>query len=567
MHQEPSFCVIFFITFLTTINLVFSQTPNSSCVLEIPLAPFGNGSNCIDGNWDGFLKGNCCQPAFDSYLYGLGKRANQTGEIFLNSTQQIGCLPLLRSTEGDVMKCGIEKLSSGGGGCSDYTVTDVVNKLGKKLRTLHENCELLGIDDRSNKACAACKRSWEEMGETEICRFAVLVQLTSSKIGEKKRIKALYTCLGEQSLPIDDQGGKITKKAPSHEGLWIMMGVIGAFIVIVMVTSWILFRKLTKRPVLKGKAASNYSPPKEPSCRKVPIKAICSATDNFSALNFIGQGIAGKVYKGVLPNGQHIAVKQILNDGHMETFVREVRSLSHVRHPNLVTLLGYYEEEEECFLIYELCHNGNLSEWLFDKDKVLSWSQRIEIAIDCARGLRFLHSYPEGCIVHRDIKPTNILLCANFQAKLSDFGLSKVMNLGESFVSSEVRGTFGYVDPEYQKNHHVNSSGDVYSFGIVLLQLLSGQRVINLDSDKAMLIGKMAKFLTRGGNMTEFADPKLDGEFPEEAFELILKLALSCTGIKQQRPSMEQVVVKLEKALDISARMKSIIVDPSFEIY
>ncbi|GMP82818.1 hypothetical protein CsSME_00036962 [Camellia sinensis var. sinensis] len=102
-----------------------------------------------------------------------------------------------------------------------------------------------------------------------------------------------------------------------------------------------------------------------------------------------------KVYKGILSNGQHVAVKHILNDGQMETFVREVRSLSHVRHPNLVALLGHCEGEDECFLVYELCHKGNLS--------------GLEIAVDCARGLWFLHTYPEGAIIHRDIKVGSIL--------------------------------------------------------------------------------------------------------------------------------------------------------------
>lgn len=110
------------------------------------------------------------------------------------------------------------------------------------------------------------------------------------------------------------------------------------------------------------------------------------------------------MYKGILSNGLEVAIKHIINDAYVETFVREVRSLSHVKHPNLVSLLGHVENKNECFLVYELCRNGNLSEWLFGIDRVLSWIQRLEIALGCAKGLWFLHSYPEGRIVHRDIK-------------------------------------------------------------------------------------------------------------------------------------------------------------------
>lgn len=161
------------------------------------------------------------------------------------------------------------------------------------------------------------------------------------------------------------------------------------------------------------------------------------------------------------------------------------------------------------------------------------------------------------------------------------------MDLGQSNVSSEVRGTFGYVDPEYRRNHHVNASGDVYSFGIVLLQIISGRRVINLNSQKPMPLSKMvrnfifstfvknyfksliwlimfhvfalqARALTKGGDITEFADPKLNEEYSVVAFDLVFNLALSCTGLKQQRPGMEQVVSKLEKALDISTQKEPI---------
>ncbi|KAF3431744.1 hypothetical protein FNV43_RR26480 [Rhamnella rubrinervis] len=464
----------------------------------------------------------------------------------------------MKSAEEDVLGCGIEKLTSGASSCSDYTIIDVVNNLGNTLKRFDEDCNLLGSAGRSDQACSACLKRWKEIvrssnngmdlskAEAEVCSFAVLVTMTSSRIGNKNWIQALYECLGDQDLSI---------------GIWILAGGLAGSTVIILVITWFLCKKRIKERLSAGgeiRDVPNDSQSEETSCLKIPMKEVYSATDNFNASNFIGQGVAGKVYKGKLSNGEHVAVKHIIKDGYVDTFIREVRSLSHVRHPNLVALLGYCEDKEECFLVYELCHNGNLSEWLFGKDNILTWIQRLKVALDSAKGVWFLHTYSEGCIVHRDIKPTNILINAKFQAKLSDFGLSKVMDLGQSYVSSEVRGTFGYVDPEYRKNHRVNASGDVYSFGMVLLQLLSGRRVINLNLNTPMPLTKMARLLTAGGNIEEFADPKLNSKYSMEAFNHVFKLALSCTGPKQQRPSMEQVVLELEKALEISMQFSSL---------
>ncbi|KAL0350991.1 UNVERIFIED_CONTAM: putative receptor-like protein kinase [Sesamum radiatum] len=207
----------------------------------------------------------------------------------------------------------------------------------------------------------------------------------------------------------------------------------------------------------------------------------------------------------------------------------------------------------------QICHlNFNLTREFNSlkagKDKVLSWIQRLEIAIGSAQGLRFLHMFPQGCIVHRDVKPTNILLGTNFEAKLSDFGLSKVMNPGESCVSSEVRGTFGYVDPEYQSNQQVSAASDIYSFGVVLLQILSGRKLV---PSVTFLVLLNRQNLLEKGSAAEFADPNLNGEYPVEAFGSVFELALLCTGHKRERPSVTQVIMKLEEALSISMRMKA----------
>ncbi|VVA17681.1 PREDICTED: probable [Prunus dulcis] len=510
--------VIVFILITTICHAAF-QPSASDCSLHFDF-PSPN-STCEEGDWGGFLRKNCCASAFNDYLYALGQRANQTGKIYLNSAEQGSCLASMKDLQKNVFGCGIEKLTSGAGGCSDFSVADVTNRLGDRLKSLEGNCKFQSSDDGKNEQlCGSCVKSWEDIGalpstssdpqsievETNVCRFAVLVSYTSIKLENKAHLLAVYTCLGSQKF---------------------------------------------------FTTAFKDDPFEESGCPKISIEEVYSATNNLSQSNFIGEGTAGKVYKGILSNNQHVAIKHIINDGNVETFAREVTSLSHIRHPNLVTLLGYCVNEDECFLVYELCPNGNLSEWLFGKDRNLPWIQRLEIAIDSARGLSFLHTYPEGCIVHRDIKPTNILLGKNFEAKLSDFGLSKIIELGETYVSSEVRGTFGYVDPDYRSNNRVNSSGDVYSFGIVLLQILSGKKVVNMNLNTPMPLSKMAKGLNRSGSINDFADPKLQGEYSAEAFDLTLQLALSCTALKQRRPSMEQIVATLQEAHDLSTEAKA----------
>ncbi|KAJ1384883.1 Protein kinase domain [Sesbania bispinosa] len=450
--------------------------------------------------------------------------------------------------------CGVEKLASGVGGCSDYTVTDVINKLGGNLRKLDEDCMPLSINGKANETCTTCWKAWEDISarsegikrsesailSTYLCRFAVLVSLTSTRIYERESIQAVYKCLGGHSPAADELEVKARGNANINPGLWILaFGLAGVTVVVLLAAAIaLLVRRIRSAPTVEDE--SEYS-----TSQKITLKDVYVATNNLSASNFIGQGIAGKVYKGILPNGHYVAVKHIIKEGYMETFVREVRSLSHVKHPNLVALLGYCANEAECFLVYELCHHGKLSDWLFGNDKVLSWIQRLEIAIDSARGLEFLHTYPVSffnlLLYMVYCQPSNILIDSNFQAKLSDFGLSRVMDPGQSYVSSEVRGTFGYIDPEYRRNHHVNASGDVYSFGIVLLQLLSGQRVLNIDFQRPMSLSKMARDFARGGEISGFADPKLKGAYSIEAFEIILKLALLCIGLKRQRPSIEQV--------------------------
>ncbi|RDX76732.1 putative receptor-like protein kinase, partial [Mucuna pruriens] len=540
-----------------------SKAVDAGCSLKVKLSHFLNDSSC--------------EAAFDAYLYALGRRANQTGKIYLDSTEQRNCLSRIKSFNDHSFGCGFENLTSGAGGCSDLLVADVRNKLGNELRSLDENCLLQTSGNDWEQSCSLCLGIWKTLGrvdsrktnvkaeevEADLCRIAVLVTLVSTKIEILMYVKTVLRCLGAQHIYSENQTAEDNnQKMKSNRGIWKVTGAIVGVMLIIIIAACFMFRIYfrsapPKREVKFGDML------RKTACPRVPIKEVYAATNHLNEMNIIGKGTAGKVYKGAMTNNQHVAIKHIISDdGNVDTFVREVTSLSHVRHPNLVALLGCCVEGDGCFLVYELCPNGNLSEWLFGKNKVLSWIQRLEIAIGSARGLWFLHTYKGGCIVHRDIKPTNILLGSKFEAKLSDFGLSKIIEVGETYVSSEVRGTFGYVDPEYQSNHHVNSSGDVYSFGMVLLQILSGKKVINLKLKKPMSLNKVAKAFIRNGSITGFADPKLQGEYSEEAFDFTLKLALSCTALDQQRPSMEQVVKRLEEALFMSEGSKASAAEP-----
>ncbi|CAL5325735.1 unnamed protein product [Camellia sinensis] len=556
--KYPKLCFIVYIFILTTTIKFSVSQPSSDCDLYLQIIPPPNSSTCEWGEWGGFLDNRCCGGAFNDYLNVLGWRANQTGKIFLNDTEQTDCLTKV------IVGCGIEKLTSGSGGCSDFSVDDVTHKLGDKLRNLRENCQFLSPDEE-NQSCRDCVRSWKDIKgthsdqngqpaetESDLCRFAVLVSLTSSQIEDRTWDGKIYKCLGKQDNYTENATVNIAENRTGNNKN--NSGVVGASAIIIFFTLVMLKKKWYKSNVAPRKNASKCVLPDKSGNLKLSVREVYAATNNLSESNFIGEGTAGKVYKGILSNKKPVAVKHIFNDKHVQTFLREVSSLSCIRHPNLVALLGCCENEDEFFLVHELCPNGNLAEWFFGKDKVLTWIQRLEIAIDSARGLWFLHTYPKGCIVHRDIKPTNILLGTNFEAKLSDFGLSKVIDPGESYASSEVRGTFGYVDPEYQSNSKVNSSGDVYSFGIVLLQIISGKKVINMNLNRPISLDKMAKSLIRGGSIVEFVDPKLNAEYSSEAFDMTFKLAVSCTSLKQKRPSMEQVVQTLEEALNMSTR-------------
>lgn len=211
--RNPLYMIAFFIL-ISTAEFVASQSPGAQCVLDLTSSPTpSNYSSCELGNWGGFLEKNCCGAAFDRYLYALGLRANQTRQIYLNSGEQNDCLTSMERFKGDVFGCGIEKLTSGGGSCSDFNVTDVNSKMGENLKRFSENCNFGSSDGEQDRTCRSCRETWEEMrsmhpvatesesvaNNTDICRFAILVSLTSTRIEDSSYVQKIHRCLGEQT--------------------------------------------------------------------------------------------------------------------------------------------------------------------------------------------------------------------------------------------------------------------------------------------------------------------------------------------------------------------------------
>lgn len=197
----PSITYVF--VFFATLDFVFSQ----SCILDIKDA---NESNCELGTWGGFIDENCCGGAFEEYLYALGRQANVTQTIYLNATEQHNCLTTMEVFEKDVLGCGIQRLTSGAGGCSDYTVKDVVEKLGFVFKNFQEDCKELGTGVGLDGYCSTCLRRWEEIGGSldykhesgDVCRFAALVSMISYRIDHVNWVFAVFQCLGDQAYSL-----------------------------------------------------------------------------------------------------------------------------------------------------------------------------------------------------------------------------------------------------------------------------------------------------------------------------------------------------------------------------
>ncbi|KAJ9561089.1 hypothetical protein OSB04_006249 [Centaurea solstitialis] len=298
------------------------------------------------------------------------------------------------------------------------------------------------------------------------------------------------------------------------------------------------------------------------------LRQIKAATNNFDVANKIGEGGFGSVYKGVLPDGTLIAVKQLSSksrQGNRE-FLNELGMISALQHPHLVKLHGCCIEGNQLLLAYEYMENNSLARALFGKPYAflyldfstpkgpeewqleLDWPTRYRICIGIARGLSFLHEESRLKIVHRDIKATNVLLDKDLNAKISDFGLAKLGEKDNTHISTRIAETYGYMAPEYALRGYLTDKADVYSYGIVLLEIVSGTaNTVDRTKENHFVLHDRAVALKDEGNLMELVDPRLGSDYNVQEMMVAIDLALLCTTISPtDRPAMSAVVSMLE---------------------
>ncbi|GLT38244.1 hypothetical protein SLA2020_125050 [Shorea laevis] len=282
-------------------------------------------------------------------------------------------------------------------------------------------------------------------------------------------------------------------------------------------------------------------------------KELERATDDFNRDRILGQGGQGTVYKGMLVDGRIVAVKKskVLDKEKVKEFINEVVILTQLNHRNIVKLLGCCLETEVPLLVYEFIPNGTLFQYIHDEneDFPLTWERRLTIAAEVAAALSYLHSAASIPIYHRDVKSSNILLDEKYRAKVSDFGTSRSIAIDQTHLTTNVQGTFGYLDPEYYQSSQFTEKSDVYSFGVVLVELLTGEKPISLArAEGGRSLASHFIHSMEENSLFSILDARVRESSAHEEITKVAKLAHRCLSLNgKKRPKMIEVAVELEQ--------------------
>ncbi|XP_021900524.1 G-type lectin S-receptor-like serine/threonine-protein kinase At5g35370 [Carica papaya] len=444
----------------------------------------------------------------------------------------------------------------------DYFANDFVEPVKKGIG-------LLECQDLCSKNCSCLVIFYGS--STGSC---YLVQNQMGSLMSSTTRKRLH--LGYIKTFVVDQGLNSTKTHQHNPSLTlILFPLSGSLLLLIFIVMGILWwrRRNRKKGVLVAKFGSRNSSSSELEIITIPglpvrfdYSELATATDNFKTK--IGSGGFGTVYKGIMPDNSIVAVKKITNVGveGKKEFCTEIAIIGNVHHINLVKLKGFCVQGRQRFLVYEYMNRGSLDRTLFDEEPALEWPKRYEIALGTARGLSYLHGGCDHKIIHCDIKPENILLHENLQVKLTDFGLSKLLNPEQSCHMTTLRGTRGYLAPEWLTSSGISDRTDVYSYGMVLLEIVRGRRNCSLQTMhqnvenhssgselRQVYFPLFALEMHEQGKYLELADSRLEGRVGSKEVEKLVRIALCCVhGEPMLRPTMANVVSMLEGSLPLA---------------
>ncbi|BAB84503.1 S-receptor kinase PK3 precursor-like [Oryza sativa Japonica Group] len=349
--------------------------------------------------------------------------------------------------------------------------------------------------------------------------------------------------------------------APGSNGQWtyffVFAGVLGVLDILFIATGWWF---LSSKQSIPSSLQAGYKMVMTSQFRRFTYRELKGATANFK--EELGRGGSGAVYRGVLDGGKVVAVKRLAVDVTMqgdEEFWSEMTVLGRINHINLVRIWGFCSERKHKLLVYEYVENQSLDRHLFDasdgsggKATTLAWSDRYKIALGTARGLAYLHHECLEWVIHCDVKPENILLTREFEAKIADFGLAKLSKRdgGAGVELTHMRGTSGYMAPEWALNLPINAKVDVYSFGIVLLEMVVGSRVADQRTEageplQLPQITQALRHVVDSGDVMSLVDARLQGQFnPRQAMEMV-RISLACMEERSCRPTMDDIAKSL----------------------
>ncbi|XVE99820.1 hypothetical protein REPUB_Repub03eG0234400 [Reevesia pubescens] len=280
--------------------------------------------------------------------------------------------------------------------------------------------------------------------------------------------------------------------------------------------------------------------------RKFSLKELAKVTNNFNTENKLGEGGFGSVYRGYLRDlDTYIAVKRVSRASKqgIKEYASEVKIISRLRHKNLVKLTGWCHEKGELILVYEFMANGSLDTHLFKGKSLLTWEVRYKIVQDLASVLLYLHDEGDYCVLHRDIKTSNIMLDSSFNAKLGDFGLARLVDRAKGLKNTLLAGTLGYMAPEYISSGQASKESDVYSFGVVALEIACGKRSIEPKFEDSEALVPWVWKSYGNGRVLDLADKKLDTTFDPKQMECLVIVGMWCAHPNHdQRPSIRQVI-------------------------